>query len=441
MSMRRIVVIGRTDVGRRVCSLLTSSGISVVHLHEPSDAELRAELGKDIDGVAVLLHDDIEALRYSLMIHHIRPGARLFVAMFDLTARTQLRSVVPGCVVLSPAAISVPSMVAGAIEPRANAIRRESTPELRSWVSVTDRGDGAARVETYRTPEALRRRGLLGRLAGQFRPFDSGSRVLLGGAAGLVAIILADTLVGLAHANFLRALYDATRTTATISAPVLPDNPLILIWATIAALLVMGFTALFAAGIVNYLLSGRHVAIFGRRAMPRFGHVIVVGMGQVGLRLAQELQQLGIAVVGIEQDPNARTLQIARIYGIPVLIGDGASKAAVYAAGVKGAIALVAASSEERDNIAVAVGALAANPQLRVVIRAGSDDAIDETRSLFRIGAVVDVNGLTAAFVAASLGEKPPYAVIATATGNVAIEESGAAVETWPPHAQRCSCP
>jgi threonine dehydrogenase-like Zn-dependent dehydrogenase len=105
--------------------------------------------------------------------------------------------------------------------------------------------------------------------------------------------------------------------------------------------------------------------------MPRFGHVIVVGMGQVGLRLAQELQELGIAVVGIEQNPNARTLQIARSCGIPVLIGDGASKAAVRATGVKGAVALVAASSEERDNIAVAVGALAANPQLRVVIRAG----------------------------------------------------------------------
>ena len=129
--MRRIVVIGRTDVGRRVCSLLESSGISVVHLHEPSDAELRAALAQDIDGVAVLLHDDIKALRYSLIVHHIRPDARLFVAMFDLTARTQLRSVVPDCVVLSPAAISVPSMVAAAIAPQANAIRRESTPELR----------------------------------------------------------------------------------------------------------------------------------------------------------------------------------------------------------------------------------------------------------------------------------------------------------------------
>jgi Trk K+ transport system NAD-binding subunit len=148
-------------------------------------------------------------------------------------------------------------------------------------------------------------------------------------------------------------------------------------------------------------------------------------MGQVGLRLAQELRQLGISVVGIEQSPHARTLQIARSCGIPVLIGDGASKAAVHATGVKGAIALVAASSEERDNIAVAVSALAANPQLRVVIRAGSDDAIDETRSLFQIGAVVDVNGLTATFIAASLGEKPPYAVIATPGGNLAVEESG----------------
>lgn len=225
MSMRRIMVIGRTDVGRRVCSLLTSPGIAVAHLHEPSDAEMRAELAKDIDGVAVLLHDDIVALRYSLMIHHIRPDARLFVAMFDLTARTQLRSVVPGCVVLSPAAISVPSIIAGAIKPSANAIRRESTPELRSWVSVTDTGEGSAHIAPYRTPEAMPRRGLLGRLAGQFRPFDSGSRVLLGGAAGCIAIILADTLVGLAHANFLRALYDATRTTATISAPALPGNP------------------------------------------------------------------------------------------------------------------------------------------------------------------------------------------------------------------------
>ncbi|MFZ4483820.1 MAG: NAD-binding protein, partial [Chthoniobacterales bacterium] len=320
-------------------------------------------------------------------------------------------------------------------------VRRESTPELPAWVAVKSRGQEGASIDPYRTPQSVKTRGFLGRLAGQFRPYDSGTRVLLGGAAGLLAIICADTLVGLGHANFLRSLYDATRTTATISAPALSDQPWLLLWATAAALFVMCFTAMFAAGIVNYLLSGRHAAIFGRRVAPRFGHVIVVGMGQVGLRLAQELRALGVAVIGIEQNTNARSLPIARSSGIPVLIGDGASKAALAAAGAHRAIALVAAGSEERDNIAVAVAALAANPQLRVVLRSGSDDAIEETRSLFRIGAVVDVNGLTASFVAASLDDKSPFAIIPTPDGDMAIDQSGAATEFWPPHPLRCSCP
>ena len=74
-----------------------------MHLADPSDAELRDALAGDVDGVAVLLHDDMRALRYSLVVEHIRPGIRLFVAMFDGTARAQLERTVPNCVVLSPA--------------------------------------------------------------------------------------------------------------------------------------------------------------------------------------------------------------------------------------------------------------------------------------------------------------------------------------------------
>ncbi len=187
---------------------------------------------------------------------------------------------------------------------------------------------------------------------------------------------------------------------------------MVLIWGTIAALLVMGFTAAFAAGIVHHLLSGRHVALVGRRVMPRAGHVIVVGMGQVGLRLAQELRDLGVAVVGIERFPEARGLPLARDLGIPVIIGDAASRRVLARAGLSRAAALVAAGSEERDNIAVAISAAAGAPTLPVVIRAGADDAIDETRSLFHIGPVADVNGLTAAFVTRSMIGDEPYAVI-----------------------------
>lgn len=376
--VEHVLVIGQEDVGRRACALLQESGAQVTHIDEPTDGQLRSALATGIDGVAVLLHDDIKALRYSLVVHRMKPDTRLFVAMFDQTARAQLQRVVPDCVVLSPAAISMPSMVTAVL------------------------ADQHAR---------LRRIGLLGRLAGQLRPYDAGSGVLLSGILGLALVITIDTILGLSHGGLLRALYDATRTTATISSPELPETPWHLAWATVAALAVMAFTAMFAAGLVNYLISGRHIALLGRRAAPRRGHVIIVGMGQVGLRLAQELRSMGIAVIGVEQDASARVLPIARDAGIPVMIGDGASRSLLTRVRVRQCHALVAAGSQERDNIAVAVSALALNPAVTVILRAGTDDAIEETRSLFHIGSVIDVNGLTAAFVAEVLSGRSPQPI------------------------------
>lgn len=435
----RILVIGQTSVGRRVCGLLRESGLTTNHLDLPTDAELRAALTPDVDGIAVMLHDDIKALRYSLAAHHIRPSARLFVAMFDRTAREQLRTAVPTAVVLSPAAISVPSLVAAAIDPRTAAIRRKDTQEEARWVSLTPAGDHT-NVAAYSTPDAIRRPGRIGRLTGQLRAYDAGTKVLLTGVFGLITVIALDTIVGLQHANFLRAMYDATRTTATISAPALPDEPWILIFATFAALAVLAFTAMFAAGLVNYLISGRHVALIGRRVAPRSGHVVVVGMGQVGLRLAEELQALGVAVLGIEVNATSRSLQIARAKRIPVIVGDAASRATLKAARVDHAYAVVAAGSAEWDNIAVAVSSLATAPDTRLVIRAGTGDAMDETRSLFHIGAVVDVNGLTASFVTSAMTGPAPYAVIAAGDADLAIDESGDILNRLAPGTTRCEC-
>ena len=253
-------------------------------------------------------------------------------------------------------------------------------------------------------------------------------------------IIAIDTLVGLTHASGLRALYDATRTVATISSPDLPDSAAVLIWATIAAIIVMGFTAMFAAGIVNHLLSGRHVTLVGRRVVPRSGHVVVAGMGQVGLRLAQELRSIGVAVVGIERDPQAPGLSIARASGVPVIIGNASSQDALKRAGASRAIAIVAAGSEERENIAVAVTALAGRSGARVVLRAGSDDAITETTSLFQIGSVIDVNGLTAVFVAESMIGSKPYVVFPTATSFESIDTQTGEVSDLGSAPARCDC-
>jgi hypothetical protein len=416
-----IVVIGHTDVGRRTCALLAARGISTRHLDDPTDAELREALTPDVDGVAVLLHDDMRALRYCLVVEHLRPSIRLFVAMFDGTARAQLEKSVPNCVVLSPAAIAVPSMVAAAIAPGHVAVRRQGASTSKRWVTIdAEPGVDQAIIRDFETPSTLRRRGLVGILRGQLRPHDSGTAVLLGGAFGLLLVILIDMLVGLRHESLIRALYNAARTTATIAAPELPEEPGVLLWGTVAALLVM--------------------ALIGRRVMPRSGHVVVAGMGQVGVRLAQELRSLGVAVVGIEKVADAPTLPLARDLGIPVAIGDATSRRILRRAGLPRAIAIVAAASEERDNIAVSISAQAVAEDVTVVIRAGADDAIDETRSLFHIGSVVDVNGLTSGFVAQAMTDVAPYAVISVDDRMLALDQDGTVTAVMSGSTVRCTC-
>mgnify|MGYP006276779497 CR=1 FL=1 len=436
--MNRVVVLGDEDVARRTCALLQSRGIDVTHLANPDDVQIQHAMQHDVLGVAVLLHDDIKALRYGLLIHHIRPSVPLIVTMFDTTARRQLESHVPHCSAISPASLAVPSMVAAALDLDALAVRRRNSSDDASWVQVSR--DFPHRVSPFETPRNVRRQGIIGRLRGQFYPFDAGTKVLLTGAVGLILMILVDTVLGARHEQLTRALYDAVRTTATISAPELADSGPELVWASIAALLVLTFTALFAAGIVNYVLSGRHISLAGRRVLPRSGHVIVVGTGQVGLRFMAELRALGIATLGIEKFEDARTLPIAKNANLPVLIGDGSSRVVLEAAATRRSLSVVAAASEERDNIAVAVSALAQDPATRIVLRAGSDEAITESQSLFRIGPVVDVNGITAAFVTQTFVGEQPYLVTPLRSSFLAFDHTGQVLETYPAVTQRCQC-
>jgi voltage-gated potassium channel Kch len=173
------------------------------------------------------------------------------------------------------------------------------------------------------------------------------------------------------------------------------------------------FTAVFTAGVINRLLSSRSIAIIGSRTVPTRDHVVVIGLGQVGLRLCIELRRLGISVVAVERDPRAVNLRLARAAKVPVLIAHGEEREVLKKLSLHRARALAATGSEDLDNIEVAIAALALAPDLRVVLRAGDDDVITETRSLFRIGEVRNVSALTAFAVTLGLVGQTPHAVYA----------------------------
>ena len=163
----------------------------------------------------------------------------------------------------------------------------------------------------------------------------------------------------------------------------------------------LAFTALFTAGLVNRLIDRRLVAFAGRRVAPRRDHVIVVGLGQVGLRLCLALRELGVPVLGIEVNREADYVARAKDYGIPVVIGRGGSMELLNRVSTRRARALAAVTSDEIENIAVVVSALACRADLRTVLRAGRGEMMSETRSLLKLGVVRDVYRIGGTLIAA----------------------------------------
>jgi len=283
------VVIGDIEVARRTCSELSARGCVVTHLLHPTDSEMRAALTQAVSAVAVLVRGDVTALRYALLVEHLLPEVRLVVTLFDQTVAEQLVRVVPNCQVTSPANVAVPSIIGACVGPDVLAVA--SLPTM-----IRAAGHG---IELRPWP----RRGWLRRLpavlAGQVRPHDAATRFLFIGLAGLASILALDWLLAVTalHETGIRALYIATRVVATVGpgdadahAPgwyqVLSSGSM---------LLTIMFTAVFTAGVINRLLSSRSIAIIGSRTVPTRDHVVVIGMGQVGLRLCIELRRLGSA--------------------------------------------------------------------------------------------------------------------------------------------------
>lgn len=153
----------------------------------------------------------------------------------------------------------------------------------------------------------------------------------------------------------------------------------------------------------------------------------------MGLRVSLLLRSLNVPVVVVEREADAPNLRLARAARIPVVIGHADDRAVMQRLGLPRALGLAALGSDELDNIAIAIAALAIAPDARVVVRAGEDDVIAETTSLFRIGRVVDVSALMALSVAATVGRRPPGGVRPARWGGPARRAGSARVQQLTP--------
>jgi hypothetical protein len=406
---QRYLVIGDSAVARRVGSILRSQGEAVSAMAAPSDAELASAVSQGVASVAVLLDEDVAALRYALAIAHLNPVVPIVATIFDRTVGAELRRLVPAVVVTSAADVGASLLAGPCLGEDVATVRRIDD----DWIGL------GVDHELNELPIPLDATATRTRVARRLAPspwalVESGERMLILGAGGLLgALALEMAWARSVHGwSWAHAFYNASNVIATVGPAHGGSGWTYWLPAGLAIIATLGFAAMFVAGLVDRLAQRSARSAFGKRSVPRADHVIVVGLGQVGLRLCRDLQSMGVPVVGVERDDHAGNLRFARTEHIPVVVGHGEDRRILESLNLDTARAIAAVSSDDLDNVAVAVAAHAVNEGLTVVLRAGEQEAVAETRSILPLGVTRDVITATAAHICAEMRGLDRWTVI-----------------------------
>ena len=393
--MPTVLLIGEGDLAEETRQALDAAGADVYRMKAPEEREVRHALeGDGIDRVVVVSREDAFVLRVALMVRHVDPDVPMLVTIFDPTMAGQVDRELEHCEVTSMADVVAPSLAGPCLGEDLIAVRDDRDPP----VGIVESGEEVPIVVPGR-------RRLSSLTSAVFAPYDKSAALLLWGALGLVVVLLLETIACMIvlGQGVIDALYGSAKTLVTVDPnDEVADGPGGLkAFLTGTMLVTLVLEASFTAGLVNRLINRRLTGLFGRRAVPRRGHVVVVGLGQVGLRLCVLLRRCGIGIVAVDNRESGENVGLARELGFPVVIGRGADPSLLRRLSLGRACALAAVTDDDLQNISIAMAVRAVNADLRVVMRAGDGRVANETRSLFRIGLVRDVHRIAAVLIAA----------------------------------------
>ncbi len=425
--MPRVLLLGKGDLTEETAEALRAADADVERLEDPAHDELRDALERDVDAVLVVSREDAWPLRAALLVRHLDDDVPIVATIFDPATGAELEDVIGNATVTSLADIVAPTLAGPCLG-----------DELAAVLDDGDRpvglrcDDGA--VEVASLPE-VRARRLRALVSAVIKPFDRSAALVWFGAIGLLTVLIFETVAAaiVLDQSLVDAFYGAVKTLVTVDPnPAVQDGPdwfkLVISASMLVALL---FAAAFTGGLVERLIGRRLTGLVGRRAVPRSDHVVVVGLGQVGLRLALLLRRCGYSVVAVDTEEDGENVGHAKEMGLPVVIGRGADPSLLGRLSLEHALALAAVTADDLENIAVTLAARSIAPDLRLVLRAGSSETAGETRSLERLGQVRDVHRIGAVYLAGlALGSEVAHVVVDGDTAH--LRDSDGALERCP---------
>ena len=383
----------RRNYGPQISTL---EGVRVLEHPELSSQAFTDADVQSARALAVVWQDDVGNLHAGLRATELNPGLRLVLAIFNRRLGEHIRMLFPDCTVLSGTAMSAPSFVAAALgEPAPSHVRvqRRTLYVARpadvapgavicSLATPTDDHEGprllppgtgpadlvlAVADGTPRNPLTRRRNpamaaaGLLRRLVWhKFGMVFTALLAVIGVGFGLLA-----TRYSISNMVYL-GLMDLTGSALTSPADSGAEK-------TAQVLLTvdgMAFIPVITAIVVGARLTGS----VRRAPRPPGGHVIVVGLGNVGTSVTGQLHDLGFDVVCVDNNPGAAGIPMARQLGLPVVIGDAFREETLGAANLETCRALVSVTSSDIVNLETTLTARALRDDLRIVLRLTDDD-------------------------------------------------------------------
>ncbi len=234
-------------------------------------------------------------------------------------------------------------------------------------------GCGTVVLETVSyTGRPVRPGGLRGRGAPLTSLFSRRLRWSLGGVIGAVlALAVASSLT--TGDDPVHAAYLSLLDLFGINDPAIGDSPARKVLQLLSGLTGLLLLPVLVAAAFEGLGTFRSASALRRPPRGLTGHVVLLGLGKVGTRVLARLHEMGIPVVCVESDPEARGVALARRLRVPTVLGDVTQEGVLEAAKVDRARTLLALTSEDTTNLEAALYARSVKPRLRVTLRLFDD--------------------------------------------------------------------
>jgi Trk K+ transport system NAD-binding subunit len=133
-------------------------------------------------------------------------------------------------------------------------------------------------------------------------------------------------------------------------------------------------------------------------------HMILVGLGHLGYRVVENLNQLDQEIVVIEKNPKAELSNSVRGWGIPVIEDDAARETTLEVAGIRKARAIILCTQNDSLNLQVAVKARSMNQTIHIVVRIFDEEFAQALQEQFGFTAMSATGMAAPAFAAAATG-------------------------------------